>query len=169
MLLTMGQATAGKVYKWTDENGQIHYGSIPPEHGNAKNTGLNTGQASSQQAASNGGSNSSWSGSNNGNQSSSDSRAEQAKAGDEFSKSMQEAELQNALCASQNKTKQGLIKFGAWQQEVIKKCKANHGVDCSDPHYVQSKRPLNAAELEDLNRARVERRNRINIEYANRH
>ena len=38
MVLALGPAAQAQVYKWTDANGQVHYGSQPPAEGQAAET-----------------------------------------------------------------------------------------------------------------------------------
>lgn len=33
-----------KIYKWTDENGQVHFGNVPPKHQKAKEINVKSGK-----------------------------------------------------------------------------------------------------------------------------
>ena len=44
VLLTNSQVLAGELYKWTDENGVVHYSEKPPEDRNVKRLNINQGK-----------------------------------------------------------------------------------------------------------------------------
>ena len=158
LLFVASQASAGKIYTWKDADGQVHFSSMPPPQVDVKTTGLTTGESSNNNAPAQSNSTTMQQRLNavRNHHATNDSLAKQKQGGAEFSKMMQDARRQQANRAKSidySKTKNR-----NWQSDVIKKCQANRGVDCTDSHYVQSKRPLSDAERAELNRQREARR-----------
>lgn len=157
-ILLVGQASAGKIYKWKDADGQVHFSSTPPPQVDAKSTGLTTGKINNNSAPAQSNSQTMTQRLNamRNKHTTYDSLHKQKQGGAEFSKMMQDINRRNAKRAkSVDYTKK---KNNNWQRDVIDKCQANRGVDCSNSRYVQSKRPLNDAERAELNRQRELRR-----------
>ncbi|MFO7602665.1 MAG: DUF4124 domain-containing protein [Gammaproteobacteria bacterium] len=156
LLLISGSVSAGKIYTWKDADGQVHFSAMPPPQVEVEATGLTTGASASEP-----------------------DRAEADKAKPQRSvdqhKKGQKPQPQQipvrpvspATIDPRQQSPRQPIKIddkyrvnNAWKKEVIDKCKANRGVDCDNPRYVQSKRPLSEDERNQLNRDRQERRAR---------
>lgn len=164
-----GYASAGKIYKWTDANGQVHFTATPPPQVDATSTGMTTGRRSEPSASS------------SYKKEKRNSIMERYKKLNKKkqSKDSHRFPMPNVMSGTEKKKVMGKSqpnnyfkqpkKNKNWQSEVIAKCKANRGVDCDNPRYVQSKRPLSEAERETLNKARLERQDREAMNRANRY
>lgn len=152
LLILSSAVSAGKIYTWKDADGQVHFGSMPPPQVEVESTGRSTGTSTAAPARSESG------------------QGKPLSIVERYKKIQNQQPPPTQMPPAHPPThtnnhppqppriEEKYRVNNAWKKEVIDKCKANRGVDCSNPRYVQSKRPLSEEERDYLNRERQQRR-----------
>lgn len=159
LLSGMPFASAAEIYRWVDAEGNTQFSNVPPPNVDAQATGRSTRMpASAEQAPTTGRTDPA---SRAASQPQKSATSTQPNSGTNIQKLIDQVNQQKAEHARQEAGRTAKPNAGQnWRQEVIDKCKANRGINCTDPHYVSSKRPLSDSEREDIRRAQAERRER---------
>ena len=154
-LLFTGLSTslqAGKIYKWTDENGQVHYSTFPPVRAPAEQFGSATTKDSKSSSSKQRRYDKNKKHDNRIRKSDYNSRTYERKYGAEAKlrrleeeKRQQEARKEQAhqqrieKMERQKRAKEFEKKWDDFEKRVtgiVDKCEADHGTDCNDPKYL---------------------------------
>ena len=128
LILLSSSVSAGKIYKWTDENGQIHFGAVPPNQIEVESTNKKTKSSDK---------------SNNYNRYKPNKYVQKYKKIEREKEDKKRNEKYKAYDRKWKREakKNNETRANAWKKKIVDACKAKRGVDCSSEKYLKSKLP----------------------------